>query len=181
MNEPLEEPMFHATTIEAECAEQSPARPAGGSPAEVKAKQPRSWRPASGGDPGTEAPRQSRLGRRANQQPVRVMAESCRLDKSTLREEDKGEPSPVRLGEGRGSREALGDAAVKNPPGYGERDAGKATRGTREALSKRRACRRKSQPYKRERSGRARRGRRQGRAACNHLSPAGGGPATVKA
>jgi len=54
---------------------------------------------------------------RRNVEPVRV----------------KGEPSPVDRGEGHGRREEPGDAALKNPPAYGERNVGTVDLGTGEA------------------------------------------------
>ena len=43
---------------------------------------------------------------------------------------DQREPSRVVRDEGHGKREALGDAALKDPPGYGERDERKVDTGT---------------------------------------------------
>ena len=47
---------------------------------------------------------------------------------------DQREPSRVVRDEGHGKREAPGNAALKDPPGYGERDERKVDTGTGEAL-----------------------------------------------
>jgi hypothetical protein len=42
----------------------------------------------------------------------------------------------VKLGEGHGTREALGSAARKNSPAYGDRHVVKVVSGTRETLTR---------------------------------------------
>jgi hypothetical protein len=68
---------------------------------------------------------------------------------------DQREPSRVAHDEGQGKRGAPGDAALKDPPGYGERDERKVDMGTGEALPGISAGRISSDPAKSVGTGRA--------------------------
>jgi hypothetical protein len=54
--------------------------------------------------------------------------------KRTFGKKDKREPSPGDMGEGHGTREALGNAARRNSPVYRDRHAEKVVTETRESL-----------------------------------------------
>ena len=107
--------------------------PAGESPVRVNAKVPGSRCPASRGN----ARRRSGTSRApeggATARSV-AYGESCRPVTAPPRRRNRWEPSRVCHGEGHGRGEELGDAASKNPPGYGEWNAQKVNSGTGETL-----------------------------------------------